>query len=452
MDKRHNIMGNYPMNKLLLKFSIPAIIGMLVNALYNIADGIFIGKGVGALALGGVTIAMPIMMVMMAIALMVGVGAASSISRRLGEGNVVSAEKVLGEAVSLNLIVNFILTIIIFAYMDKILIICGATPNIMPYAKEYMNVIAFGILVNSFAMSTNHTIRAQGNAKTAMISMVIGAVVNIVLDYVFIFIFKMGVTGAAVATIVAQSSSAIWIIIYYLKGNNILKIRISNMKFTIKNVKEIISVGMATFFRQISGSLLMVIVNNMLVIYGNDYYIVSLGIINRVMMFMFMPIYGIVQGFQPIAGFNYGAKKFKRVQESLKYANIYATILSVIGFLIVLIFPTQVMKMFTHNQITIDIGVDALSMMIWGLPIVGIQAIGASWFQAIGKGIESVILTISRQILILIPLVIILPNFIGVDGVFYSYPVSDIGSFLITIMLVTKENAALKNHRIQQEF
>ncbi|CAH2212608.1 MATE family efflux transporter [Tepidibacter aestuarii] len=452
MDKRQNMMANYPMNKLLLKFSIPAIIGMLVNALYNIADGIFIGKGVGALALGGVTIAMPIMLVMMSIALMVGVGASASISRRIGEGNIEGAEKLLGEAVALNLIINFIFTIIIFVFMDKILIMCGATPNIFFYAKEYMNVIAFGILINSFAMSSNHTIRAQGNAKTAMVSMVLGAVVNIILDYVLIFIFKMGVTGAALATIISQLCSAVWILMYYLNGRSMLKIRISNMKFTIENVKEIVSMGMATFFRQISGSLLMIIVNNTLVYYGNDYYVVALGIINRVMMFMFMPIYGIVQGFQPIAAFNYGAKKFKRVQESLKYANIYATILSIGGFLIVLIFPIQVMKIFTDDQTTIDIGVDALSMMIWGLPVVGIQAIGASWFQAIGKATESVVLTISRQIIILIPLVIILPNFIGVNGVFYSYPISDIGSFFITLVLLAKENIALRNHRIQEEF
>ncbi|WFD09275.1 MATE family efflux transporter [Tepidibacter hydrothermalis] len=452
MDEKQKFMGSYPINKLLLKFSIPAIIGMLVMALYNIADGIFIGKGVGALALGGVTIAMPIMLVMMAIALMVGVGAASAISRKIGEGNIESAEKVLGEAVSLNLIVNFLFTIILFAFMDQILIICGATPSILPYAKEYMNVIAFGILINSFAMSTNHPIRAEGNAKVAMITMVIGAIVNIVLDYIFIFIFRMGVTGAALATIIAQSCSAIWILMYYLKGNSILKIRKSNMKFTIENVREIVTVGMATFFRQISGSLLMIIVNKTLVAYGNDYYVVALGIINRVMMFMFMPMYGIVQGFQPIAGFNYGAKKIKRVQESLKYANVYATILSVIGFLIALIFPTQVMKIFTNDQTTIDIGVEALSMMIWGLPVVGIQTIGASLFQAIGKGTESVILTMSRQILLLIPLVIILPNFMGVHGVFYSYPISDIGSFLITLVLVAKENIALKNYRIQEEF
>ncbi len=452
MEKRQNMMSNYPVNKLLLKFSIPAMIGMLVNALYNIADGIFIGKGVGPLALGGVTIAMPIMMVMMAIALMVGVGASSAISRRIGEGNIEDAEKLLGEAVSLNLIVNFIFTIIIFIFMDKIIIMCGATPNILSYAKEYMRVIALGILINSFAMSTNHTIRAQGNAKTAMISMVLGAVVNIILDYVLIFIFEMGVTGAAIATIIAQSCSAIWILMYYLKGRSMLKIRILNMKFTIENIKEIISMGMATFFRQISGSLLMIILNNTLVAYGNDYYVVALGIINRVMMFMFMPIYGIVQGFQPIASFNYGAKKFKRVQASFKYANIYATVISVIGFLIVVIFPTQVMKIFTNDQTTIYIGVDALSMMIWGLPVVGIQAIGASWFQAIGKATESVVLTISRQIIILIPLVIILPNFMGVDGVFYSYPVSDIGSFFITILLISKENTTLRNHRMQQEF
>jgi putative MATE family efflux protein len=452
MDERQQMMANYPINKLILKFSIPAIIGMLVNALYNVADGIFIGKGVGPLALGGVTIAMPVMMVMMAIALMVGVGASSVISRRIGEGNIESAEKLLAEAIFLNLIINLIISIIILIFMDEILILCGATPNILPYAKDYMNIIAFGIVINSFAMSSNHTIRAQGNAKTAMISMVIGAVANIILDYILIFVFKMGVTGAALATIIAQTFSAIWILMYYLKGKSMLKIKISNMNFTMKNIKEIVSVGMATFFRQISGSLLMIIVNNTLVAYGNDYYIVALGIINRVMMFMFMPLYGIVQGFQPIAGFNYGAKKFKRVQESLKYANIYATILSVTGFLIALIFPTQVMNIFTNDKTTIDIGVDALSMMIWGLPVVGIQAIGASWFQATGKATESVVLTISRQIIILIPLIVILPRFMGVDGVFYSYPIADICSFLITLVLVEKENIALKKHRIKEEF
>ncbi|SHH14424.1 MATE family efflux transporter [Tepidibacter thalassicus] len=452
MDEKREMMGNEPINKLLIKFSVPAIIGMIVNALYNIVDGIFIGQGVGPLALGGLTIAMPIMLVMMAIAFMVGTGAASAISRKIGEKNIEGAQKVLGEAIFLNLIINSIVTIIIFIFMDKLLILFGATELTINYARDYMSVIAYGIVLNSFAMSTNNYVRAEGNAKVAMITMIVGAVINIILDAVFIFALDMGIKGAALATVIAQIFSAIWLLLYYIKGDSILKIKISNFKLTKENVKEIIMIGMAAFFRQIAGSVLMVIVNRSLIKYGSDYHVVVLGIINRFFMFMFMPLFGIAQGFQPIAGFNYGAKKFDRVQECFKYASLYASIQSVVAFLVMFLFPKFVISIFTNDVNTINIGVNALEMMIWGLPFIGFQIIGSTLFQAIGKGVESLILTMSRQIILLIPLVLILPLFIGVKGIYYSYPISDILSTVITFILVVKENKIFKLDEIQGEF
>ncbi|QXM05582.1 MATE family efflux transporter [Crassaminicella indica] len=451
-EKRRNMMSNEPINKLLLRFSIPAIIGMLVNALYNITDGIFIGHGVGPLALGGTTIAMPIMMVMMAIAFTVGTGAASAISRRMGKKNVEGAEKVLGEAIFLNFIINTVVTVIVFLFTDQLLILCGATDAIMPYAKEYTNVIAYGILLNSFAMSTNNYVRAEGNAKVAMISMIVGAGINIVLDAIFIFELKMGVKGAALATVIAQACSAIWLLYFYIKGQSLLKIRISNFYLTKENVKEIITVGMAAFFRQIAGSILMIIVNKSLVKYGTEYHVVVLGIINRFFMFMFMPLFGIAQGFQPIAGFNYGAKKFDRVQQCFKYAALYASIHSIFAFLVMLMFPKMIISIFTKDQKTIELGVQGLKMVIWGLPFIGFQIIGSTLFQAIGKGLESLILTMSRQIIILIPLVLILPLFIGIKGIFYSYPISDIAAAIITFILLMKEKIVFTGNTVKEEF
>ncbi|QZY53701.1 MATE family efflux transporter [Crassaminicella profunda] len=451
-EKRREMMSNEPINKLLLKFSIPAIIGMLVNAFYNIADGIFIGHGVGPLALGGTTIAMPIMMVMMAIAFTVGTGAASAISRRMGEKNIKGAEKVLGEAILLNLIINTIITVIVFLFVDQLLILCGATEATMPYAKEYTKIIAYGIILNSFAMSTNNYVRAEGNAKVAMISMIVGAGINILLDAIFILGLKMGVKGAALATVIAQICSAIWLLYYYIKGESLLKIRISNFHLTKENVKEIISVGMAAFFRQIAGSILMIIVNKSLVKYGTDYHVVVLGIINRFFMFMFMPLFGLAQGFQPIAGFNYGARKFDRVEECFKYAALYASIQSVFAFLIMLIFPKVIISIFTKDPKTIELGVQGLRMIIWGLPFIGFQIIGSTLFQSIGKGLESLILTMSRQIIILIPLVLILPLFIGIKGIFYSYPISDIVATVVTFILVMKEKTVFNENKIQGEF
>ncbi|TCO79802.1 MATE family efflux transporter [Marinisporobacter balticus] len=451
-EKKRDMMSNEPINKLLIKFSLPAIIGMLVNAFYNIADGIFIGHGVGPLALGGTTIAMPIMMVMMAIAFTVGTGAASAISRRMGEKNIEGAEKILGEAISLNFMINAIVTVIVFLFMDQLLILCGATDAMMPYAKEYMRIIAYGILLNSFAMSTNNYVRAEGNAKVAMISMIVGAGINIVLDAIFIFGFDMGVKGAALATVISQICSAIWLLYYYIKGESILKIRILNFHLTKKNVKEIIVIGMAAFFRQIAGSILMVIVNKSMVKYGSDYHLVVFGIINRFFMFMFMPLFGLAQGFQPIAGFNYGAKKFDRVQKCFQYAAIYASIQSSFAFLVMLLFPKVIISIFTKDPKTIALGVEGLSMMIWGLPFIGFQIIGSTLFQAIGKGLESLILTMSRQMIILIPLVLILPLFIGIDGIFYSYPISDIIATVITSIVLVKEKKIFDVKKIQQEY
>ncbi len=452
MDERREIMANEPINKLLLRFSFPAIIGMIVNALYNLVDAIFIGQGVGPLALGGLTIAMPIMMIMMAIAFMVGTGAASAISRRMGEKNIISAEKILGEAISLNLIINTVVTIIVFIFMDKLLALFGATKATLPFARDYMQIIAYGIVLNSFGMSTNNYVRAEGNAKVAMKTMIIGSVINVILDPIFIFGLKMGVKGAALATVISQICTSIWLLLYYIKGKSILKIKLSNFHLTKENTKEIIVIGMAAFFRQIAGSVLLIIVNRSLIKYGSDYHVVALGIINRFMMFMFMPIFGIAQGFQPIAGFNYGAKKFHRVKESFGYAILYASIQSMIGFLVMLLFPQLVMNIFTKDVATIEIGIKVIKIMILGLPFIGFQIIGSTLFQAVGKGMAALILTMSRQILILIPLVLLLPLFWGINGIFYAYPISDILSFMITVIWLARENKNYTVNKLQGEF
>jgi len=436
---RNRMLGIEKIGRLLIKLSVPATVSMLVNALYNIVDTIFIGRGVGYLAIGGLTIAFPIQMLIMAASLMIGVGAASVVSRSLGAKNQERAEQAAGNSFFAVAVLGGLISLLGSALIHPLLRIFGATPELLPYAKEYLQVILIGSLYFPFVVSSNNLIRAEGKAKVAMFSMLIGAISNIILDYIFIFPLQMGIFGAAFATILSQFASAVFVFTYFRSGRSALQVRLRHLNPEWGILREITAVGLASFARNAAGSLVIVIVNNLLGVYGGNLAISVYGIMQRMIRFLFMPLFGIVQGMQPIVGYNYGAKKVDRVKRAVKLSLISATLFAMTTSGLVQLFPEQVIRLFSKEPELIKEGVYALRFVILMAPVVGVQIVGAALFQAIGKAVPSIILTLSREVLLLIPLVLIMPRFFGLTGIWVSFPLADFFAMLITTVLLVRE-------------
>jgi len=441
MKKLTARLGEERISKLLVNLSLPATIGMIVNALYNLVDTIFVGRGVGALAIGGLTIAFPIQMVIMAFAQMIGIGAASAISRSLGAKDIEKADYAAGNSFLCVIVLSSIIAAIGLTFTEPMLRLFGATDTILPYAKDYITIILWGSIFFSFAMSSNNLIRAEGNAKVAMVSMLIGAILNMILDPIFIFILKLGIKGAALATIISQFISFLFILTYLYSGKSSLKIKLHHLKPKIHIITEILTVGFASFARLVTGSVVAIVVNNSLRIFGGDIALIIVGILHRVTMFVFMPLFGVVQGMQPIVGFNYGAKKFDRVKETLKLSLITTTAIATFGWLLVQLFPIAIISVFTREPEIIEKGSTIMRIVISVIPLIGIHIVGAALFQSLGKAFPSLILALLRQVLLFIPLVIILPRVLGLGlmGIWIAYPAADILSVVLTVLFLKSE-------------
>jgi len=450
MERNHNL-ENQKMTKLLINLSLPATIGMIVNALYNIVDTIFIGRGIGYLGIGGLTIAFPVQMIIMAVAQMIGVGAASIISRSLGSKDSDRANHVVGNSFLSAVILGTFISVLGLIFINPLLKIFGATDILMPYAKEYLQIILIGSIYFPIAVAGNNIIRAEGNAKTAMFSMLIGAILNIIFDYIFIFPLNMGIRGAALATILSQLVSVMYVLFYIYGGRSTLKVKFQHLKPDWKILYEIITVGFASFARQVAGSIMAIILNNSLGFYGGELSISVYGVVNRVIMFLFMPLFGIVQGMQPIVGYNYGANRIDRVKEAVKLSIIATTVFASVSTLFGELFPHLIIGLFDDDPELIKNGVYALRIVISMIPIIGVQIIGAALFQALGKVIPSLLLTLSRQVLFFIPLVLILPRIYGLGllGIWISFPLADFLSTIFTIVLLKKEMKIIEQHNIE---
>jgi putative MATE family efflux protein len=430
---RSKQLGEMKISKLLIKFSIPAIIGMLVNALYNVVDRIFIGQGVGSLGIGATTIAFPVMLIMMAFSMLIGVGANSLVSIRLGQNRREEAEGIFGNAFVLLVLSSLILSVIGLVILEPFLRFLGASEQMLPYAKDYLQIILIGGVFQSVGMGMNNFIRSEGNPKIAMYTMLIGAAINTVLDPVFIFIFHWGMKGAAIATILAQAVSALWVVLYFFRSSSLLKINRKSMRLRIGYIFNIFALGAAPFAMQLAASVLNWIMNKGLGTYGGDVAISGMGIVNSITTLMIMPLFGINQGVQPIIGYNYGAAKYDRVKEAYKLAVIFATTIVVIGWIITRLFPAQLVYLFNRkDQELVTFGTFAIRRFLMFLPIIGFQIISSNYFQAVGKPMHSALLGLSRQILILIPALLILPLFFGLNGIISAGPLADVLSALIT--------------------
>ncbi len=445
-------LGDAPIGKLLLQYSIPAIIGMVVNALYNIVDRMFIGNipDIGSLAITGVGITMPIMTIVLAFGMLIGIGTTANISLNLGKGNRTTAEKLLGNAFTLSIIVGLAIAITGTIFANPILNLFGASENTLFYAKEYIGIILLGCTFNILSFALNSTVRADGNPKMSSITMVIGCGANIILDYLFIFVLNLGVKGAALATIISQAITFFIILYYYTAGNSNLKLKIENFKLKKHLVTMTFAIGIAPFATQIANSLVQVIANNALKTYGSDLAIGAMTVISSLNIIFMMPIFGINQGCQPIIGFNYGAKKYERAKEAFKYATIAACVICIIGFISIQCFPTQIISLFNNDPELTTLAIKGIRIYLLMMPVVGINIVATSYYQSIGKAKISMFVSLLRQVILLIPFTIILPKFIGLDGVWAAGACADSLSVIITLILLKKEFKQLDKMQLEK--
>ena len=432
-------LGEEPVGKLLWKFSLPAIVGMLVNALYNVVDSIFVGNGVGEIGLTAVTIAFPIMLVLMAFGMLIGVGASTLVSIRLGEHNKAEAEHILGNALTMIAVLSLVLSVIGLFFLDPLLIALGAEPDVLPYARTFTRIVLAGNVFMHVGFGLNNIIRAEGNPRLAMATMLISAILNTILNPLFLFVMKLGIGGSALATVISQMVSAVWVLSHFFSKKSLLKFRLRNLRPDWRVVKDIIAIGMSPFFMQLAASVVTIIYNFSLIRFGGDLAVAAMGIINRVAMLMLMPIIGISQGAQPIIGYNYGAQQYYRVFEAVKKAMYAASGISFVGFLVVQIFDYQIVRLFNNNPELIAIGSQGLRTMLSMLPVIGFQVIAAQYFQAVGKAKFALLFTLSRQVLLLIPLIVVLPQLFGLTGIWLASPVADLFSTVLTGAFLYRE-------------
>ena len=429
-----NPLGKEKISRLLAEYSVPAIVGMIVNSIYNIVDRIFIGNSsdLGTLGLAGITIGFPIMIILLSIGLLFGVGGATLFSIKLGEGQSEEADRALGNAFSLMVIAGALFMITGQILLRPLLTLFGASEAVLPYSMEYMRVIFFGAIFQVIGMGMNNFIRADGSPRTAMLTMFLGAGINTLLDPLFIYVFKMGMTGAALATILAQCISATWVVMYFIGKRSKHKLMRKYMKLKLNVVLTITSLGIPGFALQLANSLLNAILNKSLLIYGGDIAVSGMGIINSLQTIFYMPIIGIKQGVQPIISFNYGARKFDRVKEAVKLAVISATVIVVFGYVITRLFPRQIISIFNRDPDLIEFGSYGITAWFLCMPVVGFQIITSHFFQAIGKSKAAMFLTLTRQVIFLIPALIIFPKFWGISGLLHAAPFADFFSALLT--------------------
>ncbi len=431
---RDNPLGYEKISKLLYKFSLPAIIGMFINALYNVVDRIFIGNSpdLGANGLAALTICFPAMIIMMSTGILFGQGGATLFSINLGRQDYEKADKALGNATSLLIIFGLLITVFGEIFLNKILVWFGASPAILPHAKEYMRIILIGTIFQVIGMGMNNFLRADGKPKLSMVTMFFGAGINIILDPIFIYVFRMGMSGAAIATITSQFISMVWSIHHFLKKDALHRIQAKYMKLDASLALEITSLGMPGFLIQLFSSILNLILNRALLEYGGDIAVSGMGIVTSLAILLVLPVIGLNQGLQPIVSFNYGARKFDRVKKAAMLTIVAASCITVFGFVLTRIIPDLLVSMFNRDKELVDFGVHALQTWLMCLPLVGFQIIGSNFFQAIGLPKRAMFLSLLRQVLILIPAIIILSNMYGINGILFAAPLADLVAAIVT--------------------
>ena len=431
-------LGSLPISKLLIQQSIPASIGILVMSLNILIDTVFVGQWIGSEAIAAINVVLPVSFFIAALGMSIGVGGGSIISRSLGENNITKAEETFGNQIALTLILTILLVIFGLLYTNQIIPLFGGKGTLFTLAKTYYVVVMYGVPVLAFCMMANNTIRAEGKPKNAMYAMLLPSISNLTLDYVFIKIFDWGMMGAAWATTISYGVCALYILYFFISKKSILKVKLNCFKLKLSLVTEISSLGSVTLIRQAMISFTVLLVNNILFVLGGESAITVYAIISRMLMFASFPIFGITQGFLPIAGYNYGAKNWSRVRTTIKTSILYASILATFVLVAIIFFSELIPQVFSKNiQVTQQAPI-ALRYVFMALPVVGIQLIGSAYFQAIGKAKPALLLTLSRQAFFFIPLLFSLPLFFGTLGVWLAFPLADLLATIVTVYFLNK--------------
>ena len=431
-------LGTEKISKLLFSFSMPAFIAMLASGIYNIVDTIFIGKGIGTLAVGGVGIVFPIQTLYNAFAQMISIGAASAISSSLGEKKDDCANQVTTNAYILTILISLLLMIISYFFINPILFFFGSNEELLVYAHDYLMISILSIPFNALALLSSAVFRAEGNIKVSMMVVLIGAVFNLALDPLFIFTLNGGIKGAAFATVIAQALASLFALFYIFSHRSIVRFEKKYLIPSLAISRSIISVGFSAFARNGATSLFALITNSTLRTFGGTQSITAFGTVNRIISFFFLPIMGINQGLQPIISYNYGARHSDRIKQALKLALIYTTIIGAIGSLVGILFPTMAIRLFVKDKQLISEATFVLRIQLLFYWTIGLQMVASTFYQSIGRAIPALFLSILRQFIILIPLIFILPRYtsLGINGVWYSFPISDFSAFLISAFVL----------------
>lgn len=440
MDKNQSTLelGTKPVGKLLLQYALPAIIAMTASSLYNMVDSIFIGQGVGALAIAGLALTFPFMNLGAAFGAAVGVGASTFISVKLGQKDYQLAQRILGNTVTLNLIIGVLFSVVSLVFLDPILYFFGASEQTLPYARDYMVVILLGNVFSHMYFGMNAVLRAAGKPRHAMYATMFTVVVNTMLDPLFIYVFDMGIRGAAFATILSQMMALTWQIRLFLDKGQLLHLCRGTFRLRSDLVRNIIGIGLSPFSMNVCACIVVIFINKSLQKYGGDLAVGAYGIANRIGFIFVMVCMGVNQGMQPIAGYNYGARRYDRLIGVLKLAVFSATCVTTLGFVVAQFFPEQCVRLFTTDATLQRLAADGLRVMLAAFVIVGYQMVVTNFFQSIGKAKVSIFLSLSRQMIFLLPLVLMLPPIFGIDGVWWAMPASDTISAIVTLVIMAR--------------
>ena len=444
-------LGSDRISSLLVRYAIPSIIAMTSSSLYNIVDSIFIGHGVGPIAISGVALSMPLMNIASAFGSLIGIGAAALTSIRLGQGRREAAEGVLGNVVLLNFLVAALFTAVGLLLLDPILCFFGASDATIGYARDFMQIILGGTIVTHMYLSLNEVIRASGYPRRAMTIMLTAVVLNCLLNPLFIFGFGWGIRGSAAATVLAQVAALSVSLIHFSSRGSFIRFERGIFRLQASVVGKIFSIGMASFLLHLCASAVVIVVNKSLREYGGDVAIGAYGIIYRVAMLFLMIVSGLNQGMQPIVGYNFGAQKIDRVKQTLKLGIVSGVVITSSGFFICELFPHAVSAIFTDSDHLIDLAVDGLRITVIMFPFVGAQIVIGNFFQSIGKAKISIFLSLTRQLLYLLPCLLLFPNWWGLKGIWISMPGSDALAFLTAVVsLIIYIKKVSKQHLIAE--
>ena len=435
-QKTPTALGTESIGKLLMQYAVPAIIAMTASSLYNMVDSIFIGHGVGTMALSALALTFPLMNLGAAFGALVGVGAATLISVKLGQKDYDTAQRVLGNVFVLNILLGLAFTVIVFPFLNPILYFFGGSDETVEYARQFMEIILLGNVVTHLYLGLNAVLRASGHPKQAMYATIATVAINTILAPIFIFMFDWGIRGAAIATVSAQVIALLWQLKQFNNANELLHFRRGIFRLKRKIVFDSLAIGMSPFLMNLAACLIVILVNQGLKKYGGDLAIGAFGIVNRLVFIVVMIVMGLNQGMQPIAGYNFGAKLYDRVNKVLKLTIIYATCVTTFGFLVGMLAPNLVVGIFTSDAELTELSATGLRITVMFFPIIGFQMVTSNFFQSIGMAGKAIFLSLTRQMLILLPCLLILPHFFGVTGVWYSMPVSDLLASLIALVML----------------